>query len=408
MPLRDLLKKKEGIDAASTAAQPQTLSPPVPEFKFVRTTTNDQELIDPPSFPGDDRPEQPTLSSNSKSSNKPRRLSNLLHRPKQPDSPGRSPSPSTPPLHPSLASPEKPKNERRRSRGISIGRKRSSTLPSEHVPENLPDAPLAITVTPEANGDSSALKEQQTQAEARWEERATLLAQAESGSRSRSVSTVGSERAGSTHASPHRGLDGASRPNHMRKVSDEQGDVDIQKAIRLHDEGQLEQATKMFRKLADPTGLNNALGQVLYGLALQHGWGCEENREEGLTYLSLAAKNSAAIESAALSAGARSGGAAKGELVLAIFEMAQCFRHGWGTAIDKNAARQYYETAANLGDTDAMSEAAWCYLEGFGGPKDKWKAAQYLRKAEEKGKKELGNTWIWKDKYNPGAKHKEK
>lgn len=50
---------------------------------------------------------------------------------------------------------------------------------------------------------------------------------------------------------------------------------------------------------------------------------------------------------------------------------------------------QYYETAANLGDTgesdeselklnkhntnvtDAMNEIAWCYLEGFGCKKDK-------------------------------------
>lgn len=67
----------------------------------------------------------------------------------------------------------------------------------------------------------------------------------------------------------------------------------------------------------------------------------------------------------------KKGGAAKGELVLAIFELANCFRNGWGVEKDPVAARQYYETAANLGDTDAMNEAAWCYLEGFGGKKDK-------------------------------------
>ena len=67
----------------------------------------------------------------------------------------------------------------------------------------------------------------------------------------------------------------------------------------------------------------------------------------------------------------KKGGAAKGELVLAIFELANCFRHGGGVAKDPVAARQYYETAANLGDTDAMNEAAWCFLEGFGGKKNK-------------------------------------
>lgn len=36
----------------------------------------------------------------------------------------------------------------------------------------------------------------------------------------------------------------------------------------------------------------------------------------------------------------KKGGAAKGELVLAIFELANCFRHGWGVSVDKVAAKQ--------------------------------------------------------------------
>lgn len=47
-------------------------------------------------------------------------------------------------------------------------------------------------------------------------------------------------------------------------------------------------------------------------------------------YLSAAASNAASIEDLALQAGMKKGGAAKGELVLAIFELANCFRHGWG------------------------------------------------------------------------------
>lgn len=157
----------------------------------------------------------------------------------------------------------------------------------------------------------------------------------------------------------------------------------------------------MFGKLADPLGANNALAQVLYGLALRHGWGIPPDAPTALTYLTSAATNSAAIESAALSSGANSGGAAKGELVLAIYELGNSFRHGWGVARDPVAARQYYETAANLGDVDAMAESAWCLIEGFGGPKDKHRAAQYLRRAEGKGSKIVGNSWIWKPKYDP-------
>lgn len=54
-----------------------------------------------------------------------------------------------------------------------------------------------------------------------------------------------------------------------------------------------------------------------------------------------------------------------------MYELAQSFRHGWGVEKDPVAARSYYETAANLGDTDAMNEVARCYEEGFGGKKDK-------------------------------------
>lgn len=111
----------------------------------------------------------------------------------------------------------------------------------------------------------------------------------------------------------------------------------------------------------------------------RHGWGCELEPQRAVTYLSLAASNSAEIESLALDAGMKKGGAAKGELVLAIFELANCFRHGWGIAKDPTAARKYYETAANLGDTDAMNEVAWCYLEGFGGKKDKVRYLRYSR-----------------------------
>lgn len=59
-----------------------------------------------------------------------------------------------------------------------------------------------------------------------------------------------------------------------------------------------------------------------------------------MTYLSAAASNAAVIEDMALKAGLKKGGAAKGELVLAIFELANCFRHGWGIPKDAVAAKQ--------------------------------------------------------------------
>lgn len=101
------------------------------------------------------------------------------------------------------------------------------------------------------------------------------------------------------------------------------------------------------------------------------GWGTSVEPEKAIHYLTLAASNSASIEEQALASGVRKGGAAKGELTLAIYELANCFRYGWGVPKDAIAARQYYETAANLGDVDGMHQAAECYLQGFGGAKDK-------------------------------------
>lgn len=115
----------------------------------------------------------------------------------------------------------------------------------------------------------------------------------------------------------------------------------------------------------------------------RHGWGCEPNPEQAVFFLQAAANNAADVESLALQAGLKKGGAAKGELVLAIFELANCFRQGWGIEKDPLAAKQvrsspvkvigraflfykelwltvfsgiqYYETAANLGDTGESS-----------------------------------------------------
>ncbi|KAF9894395.1 hypothetical protein FE257_007898 [Aspergillus nanangensis] len=215
--------------------------------------------------------------------------------------------------------------------------------------------------------------------EAQWEKRATVLVQRNlklgssrpSSSNETAANFTNNNNGGSNvnirdvPTSPRSGRSRSSSINDPRK------DLDIQEAIRLHEVGELEKSTDMFRRLADPGGPNNALSQVLYGLALRHGWGTPQDPTAAVTYLSAAAENSASIESQALQAGLKKGGAAKGELVLAIFELGNCFRNGWGVEKDPVAARQYFETAANLGDTDAMIETAWCYLEGFGGKKDK-------------------------------------
>lgn len=69
----------------------------------------------------------------------------------------------------------------------------------------------------------------------------------------------------------------------------------------------------------------------------RHGWGITPDPSLAITYISQAAANAADIEAQALGAGMKKGGAAKGELVLAIYELAgsRC-RYSWQS--DQRAA----------------------------------------------------------------------
>ncbi|KAH4932740.1 hypothetical protein HBI79_093630 [Parastagonospora nodorum] len=363
MTLKDLLKKKDKIKDEGAAAPPRTgptLSADVPEFQFFRTTTSTRETIEPPSFPGDPTREAPALLSPTRSAfGRFRSRSNAA---------SQNPHNGTEGVAKGL--------ER-----LHFGRTRSSS--SANVPENLP----------EVGGDGVARTEDE---EAKWEKRATVLVT--EGALAGGASGPASPRIEVTNPMSPGAPKGRSRSASIAAPEDEEN---IQEAIRLHEKGNLEASTALFGRLADPSTHNNALAQVLYGLALRHAWGIEANPEQAVHFLSMAASNSAEVEKLALGAGMKKGGSAKGELVLAMYELANCFRNGWGIKKDPAAAKQYYETAANLGDTDAMNEVAWCYTEGFGTKKDRFKAAQFLRLAESKGNKTLGNTWIWKDKYNP-------
>ncbi|KAI0904712.1 HCP-like protein [Ustulina deusta] len=389
MGLRDLIKKKDRLGAGDADYSETLHKLAGPEFTFIRSDTNTHEIIHPPTHPANDRyltahgpRSTPSKSRRSLDVFRPRSRGNSLLSAASADSDGEGSSTTA-----------TKKEHRRLSHRLGLARHAPKT--SEFVPEDLPQ----INVTGTSDGPTAENKEQQ------WEKRATILASTnEERQRSRSQSVSASPSPSYANLA---GLDDGtgrtdtSPPKSAGVVSSQEIDRDIQEAIRLHEEGDLERSTQLFGRLADPDGANNPLSQVLYGLALRHGWGCEPDLERAVTYLSAAASNAATVETLALKAGLKKGGAAKGELVLAIFELANCFRHGWGIGKDPVAAKQYYETAANLGDTDAMNEAAWCYLEGFGCKKDKFQAAQYYRLAEKNGSKTLGNTWIWKEKYNP-------
>lgn len=142
---------------------------------------------------------------------------------------------------------KKESTARRLSHRLHLSR---SPETSEHVPQNLPE----IVVPGSDAGDREA-------EELQWEKRATMLA---AGARS------------PADAAAHVSLDGAAARSRSASthsatapVSSKQIDADIQEAIRLHEEGNVAEATKLFGRLADENGANNPLSQVLYGLALR-------------------------------------------------------------------------------------------------------------------------------------------
>ncbi|KAJ1566020.1 hypothetical protein HK405_011102, partial [Cladochytrium tenue] len=91
-----------------------------------------------------------------------------------------------------------------------------------------------------------------------------------------------------------------------------------------------------------------------------------------------------------------------------------CFQQGWGCTKSLSAATYFFVAAAHLGDADAMYEAGYCYLSGSAGHgigsahservrQNKLRAAEYLRAADKAGRKVVGESWIWKDKWMPSG-----
>lgn len=267
MGLRDLIKKKDRLGEGD-AGYSETLNRLAgPEFIFVRSDTNTREIIYPPSHP-------------------PSGLSNLNDRYLSAHEPGSTPSKSRRSLdvfrprsrRSSLLSVSgdsdgdsaaAKKEHRRLSHRLGLSRNAPKT--SEFVPEDLPQ----INVTSTADDPTTAeTREAREAREHQWEKRATILATTnEERQRSRSRSASASPSISYTNLG---GLDSGSGdidPSPPKApggvVSSKEIDEDIQEAIRLHEEGDLERSTQLFGRLADPYGANNPLSQVLYGLALR-------------------------------------------------------------------------------------------------------------------------------------------
>ncbi|KAL8939722.1 MAG: hypothetical protein Q9216_003200 [Gyalolechia sp. 2 TL-2023] len=178
MTLRDLLKKGEKIREDAGQKQPvEDESPPVSQFTFMRSDTNTQEVISPPSFADD---YDPHLAKDAQPRTK--RFSRF-----------RSSS------NASTTSNTSTRGEKRLSHRLHLGaHSRSSSVSSTNVPSDLP--PINDKV---GEGEEK---------EAQWENRATILAQGNP------VAKQGRSRENSVAGS-------TGRPTIGRSISDAKGDV---------------------------------------------------------------------------------------------------------------------------------------------------------------------------------------
>jgi len=176
----------------------------------------------------------------------------------------------------------------------------------------------------------------------------------------------------------------------------------LQLGIKHHEANRLRESAMCFEKSAKEGG-GCGVGMLMWGLTLRHGWGCKKDEKGGFGWVRRAAEGAVAdLERARLSDGLDDGGekgVVKAELVLAIYEVGQCFFHGWGVAKDQKMGVSYYKVAARLGDADAQNDLGFALANGKGCKKDRKEAAKWYRAAVAQGHSDIGLAWIHKEKF---------
>lgn len=258
-----MVKKKEELQEKTPDAEQTIRAIGGPEFTLIRSDTSSVEVLQPPaggtghSSPRNDDGHH---LAPSKESHGLRRSLDVFR-----SSRSRSASVSSQASHQSTGSGGA--QRRRLSQRLHLSHRQES---SDKVPENLPEI---VTTADPTDKDGMELQ---------WEKRATLLAGQNELALSRPSSpspAPADAMAGMSlgdsmpRGGSPAGGGGGSRsrsPSVNQPTSSAAIDLDIQEAIRLHEEGDLESSTRIFGRLANPEGANNPLSQVLYGLALRY------------------------------------------------------------------------------------------------------------------------------------------
>ncbi|KAI4242849.1 MAG: hypothetical protein L6R42_010890 [Xanthoria sp. 1 TBL-2021] len=205
MTLRDLLKKKEKIrdDTGEKKEPAPSQDSPPPQVTFMRTDSNTQELISPPTF-AEDQNSQATTPHEKKRFSRFRSSSNA-----------------------SAKSTTSNASEKRLSSRLHLGsHSRSSSVGSVNIPSDLP-----------AISDEVGESEEK---EAQWENRATILAQ---------ENPVVKQSRSRENSVPNSSLNGG-RPALGRHISDAKGDVrrKFPRSVRKRGDRLMQGDRRMFKK----------------------------------------------------------------------------------------------------------------------------------------------------------------
>ncbi|RQM06962.1 hypothetical protein DH86_00000101, partial [Scytalidium sp. 3C] len=193
-------------------------------------------------------------------------------------------------------------------------------------------------------------------------------------------------------------------PSSISPAAELSAEEHVQRGIECHERGAVNESTYHLRLAARQ---NHPTGMLLYALACRHGWGMRPNQREGVQWLRKAA-DCASLEIAGDEDLLKDGKPVdiaerrtrQAQFALSIYELGVSHMNGWGIEQDKALALRCFEIAGAWGDGDALAEAGFCYAQGIGCKKDLKKSAKFYRMAESKGISMVGNSWIYKSKYN--------
>ncbi|MEQ8939184.1 MAG: tetratricopeptide repeat protein, partial [Gammaproteobacteria bacterium] len=141
----------------------------------------------------------------------------------------------------------------------------------------------------------------------------------------------------------------------------ETAEEQLQHAKAIYDAGEIKQAFQLIRQVAD-TG--DAHAQSLLGIAMIEGKDIEQDFDEGLRLLKLAAAQ---------------------DFSGAAYNLAQVYRWGLLGKADYPEAIKWYQQAADLDDTNSIYNLALMYRDGMGTKQDLARAVELFQKGASLG-----------------------